>query len=702
MTTADEVPVDRLDEAAPAAELERLARLIAEADVAYHRDDAPRMTDADYDALRRRNDAIEVRFPGLVRSDSPSQRVGAAPAEGFDKVTHSRPMLSLTNAFDADDVAEFIERIRRFLNLPAEEEPAFVAEPKIDGLSASLLYEKGRFVLGATRGDGFTGEDVTRNLRAVRDVPDRLDGDDVPDRLEVRGEVFMPREAFLALNRARAKEAKPLYANPRNAAAGSLRQLDPAITARRQLRFRAYSWGEASRLPADTQWHMLERFVAWGLSTQEEARLCRGRDELVAYHRDLDARRAALPYDIDGVVYKVDRLDWQERLGAVSRSPRWAIAHKFAAEKARTVVEAIDIQVGRTGALTPVARLRPVTVGGVVVANATLHNEDYIAEKDIRVGDTVVVQRAGDVIPQVLEVVPEARPQPEPEPYRMPDTCPVCGSHAAREPGEAIKRCSGGLVCAAQAVERLRHFVSRDAFDIEGLGEKQIRAFFEEGRVRAPADIFALARNDGQREDLKPLAEKEGWGPTSAAKLFRAIDERRRIPLDRFVYALGIRHVGQNNARLLALTYGDLDRLRDAMRRAGEGDAEARADLLNVDGVGPKLAEAVIAFFAEPHNAEALDALAGQVEVLPVQAPAGGASGIAGLTIVFTGTLERMTRSEAKARAEAMGAKVAGSVSKNTDIVVAGPGAGSKLKQAEALGLRVIDEDGWMELAAAG
>jgi len=688
-------PVEELDEAAAAAELERLAREIARHDIAYYREDAPRVSDAAYDALRQRNAGIEARFPHLKRADSPTERIGAAPAEAFAKVVHRRPMLSLGNAFAPDDVAEFLERVRRFLNLKAEDELAVVADPKIDGLSASLTYEAGRFVLGATRGDGTAGEDVTRNLLEVEGVPRRLAGEGIPQRIEVRGEVFMSREAFLRLNEAQARDGKAVYANPRNAGAGSLRQLDPAITATRGLAFRAYAWGEATGLPERTQWGMLQRFRDWGFAIQPQSRRCTALAELLAFHAEIEAQRATLPYDVDGVVYKVDRLDWQERLGAVSRSPRWAIAHKFPAEKAQTKVRGIDVQVGRTGALTPVARLEPVTVGGVVVTNATLHNEDYIALKDIRVGDTVRVQRAGDVIPQVLEVLDADRPERGP-PYEPLALCPRCGSHAVREAGEAVRRCTGGLICPAQAVERLKHFVGRDAFDIEGLGEKQIQAFHEEGWVRAPADIFRLEA--GHATGDAALAERPGWGETSAANLFKAIAQRRRMPLDRFVYALGIRHIGQANARLLAQAYGSLKALREAMRRCAEGDEEARADLLNVDGIGPKVADAAVAFFAEPHNQAALDALLAEVEVEDAAAPAAAGSPVAGMTVVFTGTLEKMTRSEAKARAEALGAKVAGSVSKKTDLVVAGPGAGSKLKQAEALGLRVVDEDGWLAM----
>ena len=684
-----DVPVDELEPGQAAVELERLAAEIRRHDVAYYQKDAPQISDAEYDALRRRNAGIEARFPELKRTDSPSDRVGAAPAAVFAKVRHARPMLSLANAFEPADVAEFLERVRRFLNLKPEEAVALVAEPKIDGLSASLTYESGRFVLGATRGDGEIGEDITANLRTIGEIPDRLHGR-APERIEIRGEVYMPRASFLALNQAQAKAGKPPFANPRNAAAGSLRQLDASITAGRNLRFFAYAWGEASALPADTHWSVLEAFRDWGFPTQR-ARRCSGVEELLAFHAEIAAERAAMPYDIDGVVYKIDRLDWQSRLGQVSRSPRWAIAHKFPPEQAQTILKGIDLQVGRTGTLTPVARLEPVTVGGVVVANATLHNEDYIAEKDIRIGDTVVVQRAGDVIPQILAAVVERRPR-DAEPYAFPQTCPACGSAALREEGEAARRCMGGLVCPAQAVERLKHFVSRDAFDVEGFGEKQAQAFWQEGLVRQPADLFRLRPREAA------LLEREGWGATSVRNLLAAIDSRRRIPLHRFIYALGVRHIGQATARLLARTYGTFEAFRDAMAAAQPREGEAWEELLSIEGVGPVVAEALLDFFAEPHNQEALDALLAEVEPEEAERPRAEGSPVAGKTVVFTGALETMTRGEAKARAEALGAKVAGSVSKKTDIVVAGPGAGSKLKNAEALGVRVMTEQEWTAL----
>ena len=698
MSKSAGIAVDKLTAAQAKAELARLAAEIATHDAAYHQQDAPVISDAAYDALRRRNDAIEARFPDLVRPDSPSLRVGAAPASGFAKVTHRRPMLSLGNAFDDDDVAEFLERIRRFLNLKPDDQIAVVAEPKIDGLSASLRYEDGRFVQGATRGDGREGEDITANLRTIADIPARL-GKDAPAVFEVRGEVYMSHEAFFALNRAQEAAERQLYANPRNAAAGSLRQIDASVTASRQLGFFAYAWGEVSELPADRQWGVLDRFRDWGFSVQPQTRRCVNLDEILAFYREIADARSTLPYDIDGVVYKVDRLDWQDRLGTVSRSPRWATAHKFPAEKAQTQVLGIDVQVGRTGALTPVARLQPVTVGGVVVSNATLHNEDYIADKDIRIGDTVVIQRAGDVIPQVLEVVLERRPD-DAKLFAPLKICPVCGSHAVREEGEAVRRCTGGLICPAQAVERLKHFVSRDAFDIEGLGDKQIQAFWEEGLIKQPADIFTLAERDAAA-DAK-LAEREGWGETSVRNLFNAIVARREIALGRFIHALGIRHIGQANALVLARNYHSLDQLLSGMRDAASQTGEAWEELLNIEGIGEIVARAVIEFFAEAHNLEVIAALrdAG-VRVSDEAGPQTDGSVVAGKTLVFTGTLEIMTRSEAKARAETLGAKVAGSVSKKTDLVIAGPGAGSKLKKAEELGVEVISEADWLKLIGA-
>ena len=687
-------PVDRLTEEQAAAELKRLARLIGEHDRRYYQEDDLTVTYAEYDALRQRNNEIEARFPELIRKDSPSQRVGAAPARGFKKVRHAVPMLSLDNAFSDEDVAEFAERVMRFLKLA--DMPAFTAEPKIDGLSMSLRYENGELVTGATRGDGEEGEDVTANVKTLDDIPHKLKGRGLPEIVEVRGEVYMTHDNFLKLNKRQAEADEPVYANPRNSAAGSLRQKDPSITASRNLKFFAYGWGEMSDMPAETQSGMMEWIDARGFRINPLLKTCKSVEAMLKVYRDIEERRAKLGYDIDGVVYKLDRLDWQTRLGFISRSPRWAIAHKFPAEKATTVVNGIDIQVGRTGALTPVAKLEPVTVGGVVVSNATLHNEDEIARKDVRIGDTVTIQRAGDVIPQVLGVVLEKRPKSA-KPYKFPDTCPVCGSHAVREEGEAVRRCTGGLICPAQQVERLRHFVSRDAFDIEGLGEKQVQAFYAEGLIMEPADIFTLEQRN--RRARRKLEEREGYGETSVRNLFAAIEQRRRIPLNKLIYALGIRHVGEGNAKLLARHYGDLDAFLDGMMAAGKGHAsEAWQELNDIGGIGEVVADAVAEFFKEKKNREALDRLLDEIEVEPME-QARSDSPVAGKTVVFTGALEKMTRNEAKAQAERLGAKVSGSVSKKTDLVVAGPGAGSKLADAQKFGVKVLSEDEWIALA---
>jgi len=678
----------------------RLADEIRGHDRRYYVEDAPSVSDAEYDSLMRRLKALEAAFPALRTPDSPTQRVSGQAAEGFRKVSHRRPMLSLDNAFDEDDVREFLSRVRRFLGLSAEEKVALVAEPKIDGLSANLLYENGRLVQGATRGDGQIGEDITANLRTVHDVPESLKGKDVPKLIEVRGEIYMRRDEFLKLNAAQEAAGKAKFANPRNAAAGSLRQLDVKITASRKLHFFAYAWGETSDLPADTHHGVIKRFAAWGLPTNPLSERFTSLEEAFALHRRIESERARLAYDIDGVVYKIDRLAWQERLGFAGRNPRWAIAHKFKAEQAETVLRDIDIQVGRTGSLTPVAKLDPVTVGGVVVSNATLHNEDEIARKDVRIGDTVVVQRAGDVIPQIVRIVPEKRPRGA-KAFAYPKTCPVCGSHAVREINpktgkeDVVRRCTGGLTCAAQAVERLRHFATRNAFDIDGLGEKQIQAFFDLGLVRKPVDLFTLERRDAKEQT--PLREREGWGEVSARKLFDAIDARRHIPLDRFIYALGIRHVGESNARLLARSYGSLKALLTGLKAAQSREGEAWNELNSIDGIGEVVASAILDFFDEPHNVEAVQALAGEIEVEDFSRPA-ETSAVAGKTVVFTGSLERMTRHEAKARAEALGAKVAGSVSKKTDYVVAGADAGSKLAKARAEGVAVLSEAEWLKL----
>ncbi len=706
---ASQVPAEKLTEAQARAELKRLAAELAGHDARYYQEDAPTISDAAYDALRIRNKAIEARFPTLVRADSPSRRVGAAPAEKFAKVRHAVPMLSLDNAFGAEDVRDFVARIRRFLKLDADEAVVFTAEAKIDGLSLTLRYEDGVLVRGATRGDGAEGEDVTANVKTLDDIPHKLRGRDLPAVCEVRGEVYMTHKDFIALNKAQEAADEPVYANPRNSAAGSLRQKNPAITASRRLKFFAYGWGELSEVPEKTQSAMIAWLAARGLPTNPLTKVCRSVEEMLAFHRDMETRRASLGYDIDGVVYKLDRLDWQERLGFVSRSPRWAVAHKFPAEQASTVIRDIDIQVGRTGALTPVAKLEPVTVGGVVVQNATLHNEDYIkgigndgqpirGGVDIRVGDTVVIQRAGDVIPQVVSVVLDKRPKSA-KPYRFPVKCPVCGSHAVREEGEAVRRCTGGLICPAQQVERLRHFVSRNAFDIEGLGEKQVEAFFADGLIMSPADIFTLEKRD--KRASKKLAEREGFGETSVKNLFDAIDARRRIALNRLIYALGIRHVGESNARLLARHYGTIGDLLKGVAAAAKGhETEAYQELNSIGGIGEVVADAIVEFFKEKRNREALDRLLDEIDVEPMERPRSD-SPIAGKTVVFTGSLEKMTRDEAKAMAERLGAKAAGSVSRKTDYVVAGPGAGSKLAEAKKHGVTVLSEDEWLNLVGA-
>jgi DNA ligase (NAD+) len=691
-------PIEALDLAQARREHARLGAEIAAHDQRYYNEDAPVVSDAEYDALRQRYAALEASFPDLSTPESLTRKVGAAPSEKFAKVRHRVPMLSLGNVFSADEVGEFVARVRRFLGLSAEAPLAITAEPKIDGLSCSLRFENGALSQAATRGDGFEGEDVTANVRTIGEIPARLTGAP-PDILEVRGEVYMTHADFAALNARQAEAQKPLFANPRNAAAGSLRQLDPSITAGRPLHFFAYAWGEASALPAATQMAMIAAFNRFGLPVNPLMTLCHSADELLAQYRLIESLRTALGYDIDGVVYKVDSLALQERLGFVSRAPRWAVAHKFPAEQATTVLRGIEIQVGRTGALTPVARLDPVTVGGVVVANATLHNEDEIARKDIRIGDAVRIQRAGDVIPQVLGPMLEKRPTTA-EPYVFPDHCPVCGSAAVREIDEktgvadVVRRCTGGLICPAQAIERLKHFASRLALDIEGLGDRQIEQFFNEGLVRTPADIFTLEARDNTSPTK--LKDREGYGETSTRNLFAAIGARRAPPLNRFIYALGIRHVGETNARRLARHFGSFEALRAVAREAAEG-SEARAEINNIEGIGPVVAEAVADFFAEPHNEEALDALLRYVTPMPLEAIE-SSSPVAGKTIVFTGSLERMTRDEAKAMAERLGAKVAAAVSKKTDLVVAGPGAAPKLAKAAELGVETISEDDWLRL----
>jgi DNA ligase (NAD+) len=666
---------------------------LAAHDKAYFDEDAPTVSDAEYDGLRKELLALEAEFPELAEQGSPSGKVGVAPSGKFAKVRHRVPMLSLSNGFSDEDVHEFVARIRRFLNLADEAPLPFTAEPKIDGLSLSLRFESGKLVEAATRGDGMEGENVTANAMTVKDIPHELKGEP-PAILEVRGEIYMEKNDFATMNARQESAGEKTFANPRNAAAGSLRQQDASVTASRPLRFFAYAWGEAPQLPADRQYEVVQAFARWGLPVNPLTKRCNSVEEMLSHYRLIESQRASLVYDIDGVVYKVDDLTFQERLGFVSRSPRWGLAHKFSAEQATTILEDIDIQVGRTGALTPVARLKPVTVGGVVVSNATLHNEDEIARKDIRKGDTVVVQRAGDVIPQVVSVVAEQRPAGS-KPYVFPQVCPVCGSHALREDrgsgkSDAVRRCTGGLTCPAQAVERLKHFASRNAFDIEGLGDKIIEEFYADKLVLKPQDIFTLeARQKGA------IARREGWGESSEANLFAAINDRREIALDRFIFALGIRHVGETTARVLARAYGSAAKFIEQMKLANaETGNEAWQELNAIDGIGAVMAEAMVQFFAEPHNIEVVEALLAHVKPQPLEAVI-TSSPVAGKTVVFTGTLERMTRDEAKAMAERLGAKVAGSVSKKTDLLIAGPGAGSKLKEAEKHGVEVIDEAEW-------
>ncbi|UOA14646.1 NAD-dependent DNA ligase LigA [Sulfitobacter dubius] len=699
-----QIEVAALDKAQAETELARLAELLSAANTAYHTEDAPEISDAEYDALKRRNAAIEQRFPELKRSDSPSEQVGAPVADGFGKVRHAVSMLSLANAFDAEDVTEFDARIRKYLGLGGNAPLAYTAEPKIDGLSLSLRYENGVLKQAATRGDGSVGENVTANARTIADIPHELKN--APDLLEVRGEVYMSHADFAALNARQAETGGKTFANPRNAAAGSLRQLDAEITRARPLRFFAYAWGALATPLAETQKGAIDRLADLGFSTNPLTALCDGPNDMVAHYEQIEAQRATLGYDIDGVVYKVDDLALQERLGFRSTTPRWAIAHKFAAELAWTRLEGIDIQVGRTGALSPVARLQPVTVGGVVVSNATLHNEDYIkgldskgAEirggKDVRVGDWVQIYRAGDVIPKVADVDLSKRPE-DAAPFVFPTTCPECGSDAIREPGDAVRRCTGGLICPAQAVEKLKHFVARGAFDIEGLGAKQVEQFYHDGWIAEPADIFTLKERYGS--GVQQLKNREGWGPKSADNLFQAIEDKREIPMARLIFALGIRHVGEAASNLIALHYGDWDSFEAAMAEAHGLDGPAWDDLIGVDGVGSVMAGSLVSAFAQEAERASIDRLVAHLTVVPAERPDTEGSPVAGKTVVFTGTLEKMSRAEAKARAERLGAKVSGSVSAKTDILVAGPGAGSKAKKAADLGIETLDEDGWLAL----
>ncbi|MFY9785234.1 MAG: NAD-dependent DNA ligase LigA [Pseudolabrys sp.] len=710
MPSQDALKTDpaKLTEAQAKAELKRLATEIAAHDKRYYQQDAPSVTDAEYDALRQRNSAIESRFPKLIRPDSPSKRIGAAPTGKFKKVRHAVPMLSLDNAFAEQDVIDFVARIRRFLKLSEDEKLAFSAEPKIDGLSMSLRYEGGELVTAATRGDGAEGEDVTANIRTLEDVPKKLKGRSMPAVCEVRGEIYMTKHAFLALNERQKAAGDTIFANPRNSAAGSLRQKDPKITASRPLGFFAYAWGEMSTMPADTQSGMIKWFESCGFKTNPLTKLCRSTEELITFHRKIEEGRAELDYDIDGVVYKVDRIGWQERLGFVSRTPRWGIAHKFPAERAMTVLKDIELQVGRTGALTPVGKLDPVGVGGVIVQNVTLHNEDYIKGigsdgeslrdgRDIRIGDTVVIQRAGDVIPQVVDVVIDKRPKSA-KPYHFPKKCP-CYLHtdlvreetATGEEG-ARTRCTGEFACPYQKVQHLMLFVSRRAFDIEGLGEKQIELFFEKEWVKEPADIFTL-----EKKHKRDLLELEGFGETSVRNLFNAIEARRTIALDRFIYALGIRQVGETTALALARGYGSWKAFHDAGLKVAKGDDDVIAEMDALDQIGDTVIRAVAAYFGESHNRGIVERLTKEVRILDAEKPKEDTA-VAGKTVVFTGALEKMTREEAKAQAERLGAKAAGSVSKKTDYVVAGPGAGSKLADAKKFGVTVLTEDEWLKL----
>lgn len=701
-------PIESLSAQAAREELDRLNKILEQANHDYHQKDAPEISDAEYDALKRRNRAIEERFPELKRKDSVSDLVGAPASDGFGKIRHAVRMLSLSNAFSTEDVSDFDDYIRKYLGLSADHPLAYTAEPKIDGLSLSLRYEKGLLRQAATRGDGEIGEDVTQNARSIADIPERIAN--APDVLEVRGEVYMSHADFADLNRKQSAAGDKVFANPRNAAAGSLRQLDPAITRARPLRFFAYTWGETSRALGQTQMQAIDKFGELGFQVNPLTKVCEGPEALIAHYERIERDRANLGYDIDGVVYKVNELALQERLGFRSTTPRWAIAHKFPAELAWTRLEAIDIQVGRTGALSPVARLAPVTVGGVVVSNATLHNEDYIAgcdskggiirdSKDIRVGDWVQVYRAGDVIPKISDVDLAKRPL-EAEPFVFPTVCPICNSEAIREEGDAVRRCSGGIICPAQAVEKLKHFVSRGAFDIEGLGAKQIEMFYHDPVlwVKQPADIFTLQSRDAQ--NFGKLANREGWGARSAANLFAAIDEKRNIPFAKLLFALGIRHVGESASALIANHYREWAVFEAAMDAAKMQQGEAWEDLNAIDGVGKVMAGSLVAAFANELERKAIDDLVSQLSVQPAKARAVEGSPIAEKTVVFTGTLEKMTRAEAKARAESMGAKVAGSVSAKTDILVAGPGAGSKAKKAQDLGVEVIDEEAWLKLVA--
>jgi DNA ligase (NAD+) len=697
--------IGELDSKEGEIELDRLHKILSDADIAYHTNDDPKISDAEYDELKTRYLAIEGKFPLLKRLDSLSEKVGAPVAKGFSKVTHKQPMLSLGNAFNEKDVVDFVERGQKFFKHDEGLELAFTAEPKIDGVSASLFYKNGVFIQGATRGDGMVGEDITDNLKTIKDIPHHLKGTGFPDEIEVRGEVYIDYEEFERLNKSLKELDEKAYANPRNLAAGSLRQLDANITAKRNLKFFAYAWGFTSAPFASSQFEAVQKLHEWGFAINPLTKLCKNAKEMLAQYRLIEEQRASLGYDIDGVVYKLDDLALQQRWGAVARAPRWAIAHKFPAEQASTIVEAIDIQVGRTGALTPVARLKPVTVGGVVITNATLHNEDEIKRKDVRIGDTVLVQRAGDVIPQIVKVIQDKRLGAS-KAYIFPKICPVCGSEATREVDEktgeedVVRRCTGGLVCPKQAKENLKHFVSRNALDIDGLGEKQVEMFFEQGLIKNAADIFTLEEQD--KISLTPLRNKEGFGSKSATKLFEAIEAAHTPELPRFIFALGIRHVGAGNATLFAKTYGSFEEFEKAAIAADDEEGEAYQQLLSIDGIGQAVANSVVTFFHNEKNKMALDELLKQVKPQEYISNIDEESPVAGKIIVFTGSLEKISRAEAKAQAERMGAKVSGSVSAKTDIVVAGKKAGSKLKKAQELRVQVLSENEWLEVIKGG